>query len=292
MDVGRPTIKRWLAFLAVVHLSTLHAQANEVCHFAGTTDYAGQLSVTSNVTTQAATGTTTVDVAANFTATPVPLIHIRYLMEEISIWNSDELQRLAVNSRYIVDGYVVRQEWDVFDRGTTGLEAYRVQGKTLDDFKHKHPAFVRHWDPAGFGRPWLQDYPAAGAERRRDLDLPAAPVQPGLRSPLALAFYWSRRLPRSGQTLLVFLPGFKKDKHLDVTIVAGPRRDGRQLWQTSVLYAALSETHPAIAKAWISTDGHLLQLAGSVQSGFYTGEGSIRETGCEGTAEPSRAPGG
>ncbi len=273
-------------------LTTVNARANEVCRFAGTTDYAGRLTVTAAVNPEVATGTTTVDVAANFIATPVPLIHIRYLMEEISIWKADELQRLAVNSRYIVNNFVVRQEWDVFDRGTAGLKAYRVQGKTLDDFKHKHPAFVRHWDPASFGQPWLQDYPEAHAERRRDLDLPAAPIQPDLRSPLALAFYWTRRMPVSGQTLSVFLPGFKKDKRLDVTIAAGPRRDGRQLWQTSVRYAALSETQPSTATAWISPDGHLLQLAGTVQSGYYTGQGVIRETGCEGAAEPMRAQGG
>ncbi len=277
----------------MAHLSTLSARANEVCRFAGTTDYAGRLIVTATVNPEAATGTTTIDVAANFIATPVPFIHIRYLMEEISIWKSDELQRLAVNSRYIVNTFVVRQEWDVFDRVTAGLQAYRVQGKTLDDFKHKHPAFVRHWDPASFGQPWLQDYPEARAERRRDLDLPAAPNQPDLRSPLALAFYWTRRMPVGGQTLSVFLPGFKKDKHLDVTIAgAAPRRDGQQLWQTSVRYAALSETQPSTARAWISADGHLLQLAGSVQSGYYTGQGVIRQLGCDGTTEPSHAQGG
>jgi len=89
--------------------------------------------------------TTTVDVIGRFTATPIPFVHINYLMEEISTWKSDQLQSVAVNSRYIVDSHIVRQEWDLFDRGTDGLEAYRLQGKTLDDFRRKYPAFVRHW---------------------------------------------------------------------------------------------------------------------------------------------------
>ncbi len=151
-----------------------------------------------------------------------------------------------MNSRYIVDGHIVRQEWDLFDRGPDGFEAYRLQGETLADFRRKYPAFVRHWDPANFGQSWLQDYRLADPERRRDLDLPASSMRPDLRSPLALAFYWSRRIPSSGQAATVFLPGFKKDKSVDLTIAAAePPGNGRQVWQTSIRYSALSRLmHP------------------------------------------------
>jgi hypothetical protein len=267
-------------------LGTITARASEVCHFAGTTDYAGRIGVTTNVNARVTDGTTTVDVIVHFIATPWPFVHIRYLMQEVSTWKSDQLQSVAANSRYLVGGHIVRQVWDLFDRGTDGLEAYRLQGKTLDDVRRKYPAFVRHWEPASFGRPWIQDYRLAGAERRPDLDLPVSSMGTDLRSPLALAFYWSRWIPRSGQAATVFLPGFKKDKRLDLTIgAAEPSHDGQQVWQTSIRYPALGLAHASTAKAWISTDRHLLQLAGSVQSGSYTGDGVIRLEGCDGTAE-------
>jgi hypothetical protein len=289
----RPVIRRCAVCLVAALLGTTTARASEVCHFAGTTDYSGRIEVTTDVNARVTDGTTTVDVIVRFMATPWPLVHIRYLMQEISTWKSDQLRSVATNTRYLVDGHIVRQMWDLFERGPDGLEAYRLQGKTLGDFRRKYPAFVRHWAPANFGQPWVQDYRLAGAERRPDLDLPASSVGPDFRSPLALAFYWSRWIPRSGQAATVFLPGFKKDKRLDLTIgAAEPPRDGQQVWQTSVRYPALSLTHASIAKVWVSTDRHLLQLAGSVQSGSYTGDGVIRLEGCYGTARPPNAAGG
>ena len=79
-------------------------------------------------------GTTTVDVIVQFMATPWPLVHIRYLMQEVSVWKSDQLQSVATNSRYLVGGHIVRQISDLFDRGPAGLEAYRLQGKTSTTF--------------------------------------------------------------------------------------------------------------------------------------------------------------
>lgn len=289
----RPAIRRCAASVVAALLGTITARASEVCQFAGTTDYSGRIGVTSNVNERVTDGTTTVDVIVHFMATPWPFVHIRYLMQEISTWKSDQLQSVAANSRYLVDGHIVRQTWDLFDRSTDGLEAYRLQGKTLDDLRRKYPAFVRHWEPANFGQSWIQDYRLAGAERRPDLDLAASSVGPDLRSPLALAFYWSRRIPRSGQAATVFLPGFKMDKRLDLTIgAAEPSRDGQQVWQTSIRYPALSLAHASTATAWISTDRHLLQLAGSVQSGSYTGDGVVRLEGCDGTAESPNDAGG
>ncbi len=48
----------------------------------------------------------------------------------------------------------------------------------------------------------------------------------GLSSPLAMAFYWIRWLPRGGDEVPVFLPGFKADKLVDVPV--GPASAG---WQ-------------------------------------------------------------
>jgi hypothetical protein len=293
LTAGEPVIKRWLAYLVAAQLSVINAHANEVCHFAGTTDYAGQLNVTTTIDTNAMNATTTVDVRGRFTGVPMPYVHLTYLMQEISTWKSDRLLRVAANSRYIVGDTIIRQFWDVFDRGAEGLEAYRLQGKSRDEFQRQHAAFASHWDPASFGQSWLQDYFAAGPDRRRDLDLPAASARPDIRSPLALAFYWSRRIQGDGEAETIFLPGFKKDKRVEMMMTAeGPPHDGQRLWQTSIRYPALSMTDPSIAQARISPDGHLLQITGAVHGGTYTAYGNIRLQGCEGTATFPPAQGG
>ena len=278
---GRSVIKLWPAYLIAAYLSAIPAFAGEVCRFAGTTDYNGQVAVTAITSTNAAEGTTTVDVRLGFKGTPMLFVHTNYLMQEISTWKATRLQSLAVNSRYRVDGRVVRQLWDVFVRGSDGLEAYRLQARAPKEFLRKHPSFAEHANPATFGRPWLRDFWRADPERRRDLDLPASSAVPDIRSPLALAFYWGERLPRTSQAATVFLPGFKKDKSVTLTIgPAGPPSDGAQPWETSVRYPALSMTRASTAEAWVSADGHLLQLAVQVRSGDRTARGIIHQEGC------------
>ena len=200
-------IRPWLAGVAAAHILVSGAHADEICRFAGTTDYAGRVRVTTSARTRAVDGTATVEVTARFNGTPVPFVHVDYLLQETSSWKSGQLLTLGVNSRYIVDGHIVRQQWDMFVRGDAGLEAYRVQGKGLDDFRRRHPGFAGHWDPATFGQRWIPDYQFAGPERRADLDLPDPSARPDVRSPLALAFYWTRQVPRTGRPLRLFCPG-------------------------------------------------------------------------------------
>jgi hypothetical protein len=272
--------------LVAASLCAAHARAGEVCQYAGTSDYDGRIAVTAITNTDAANGTTTVDVRLGFKGTPFPFVHTNYLMQEISIWKATELQTLAVNTRYHVDGHVVREIWDVFVRGSDGLNAYRLQAKTPDEFRSKHPAFVEHWYPAAFGQPWLQDYWRANPERRRDLDLPASSAVPDIRSPLALAFYWGERFPRAAHAATVFLPGFKKDKSVTLTIApAGPPHDGAQPWVTSVRYPALDTNRPSTAEAWVSADRHLLQLTVQVKMQDRSANGVIRLEGCTDTAD-------
>ena len=140
---------------------------------------------------------------------PYSCLEFDYLLEELSIWRGEQLENVAVNSRYLLGHRIVRQQWDEFRRAADGMRGERVQAKTLADFRRRHPGFVQHWDPASFGQPWLRDFPSAPPERRMDLDLHASPLPPALRSPLAMAFYWVRWLPRVGQDVPVFLPGFK-----------------------------------------------------------------------------------
>jgi hypothetical protein len=94
----RPAARRCAVGLVVALLSTINARASEICHFAGTTHYSGRLEVTTNVNSRVTDGTTTVDVITRFIATPWPLIHIHYLMEEISAWKSDQLQSVAAST--------------------------------------------------------------------------------------------------------------------------------------------------------------------------------------------------
>jgi hypothetical protein len=180
----------WLYFAGVIVTSLCKADAfaAEVCRFVGTTDYAGHVTVTTDV---AATGDATrIDVALTFESTTMFWFGVHYLVEEVSTWRAGQLESVAVNSRYLVGEHIVRQQWDEFQRSADSLQAYRVQAKTLADFRRRHPGFVQHWDPATFSQPWLDDYQSASPERRADLDFKGSSLPPGLRSPLAMAFYW------------------------------------------------------------------------------------------------------
>lgn len=245
MAVGKSPVTGMLVAL-VVQLCRADALGAEICHFTGTSDYHGHVAVTTNVA--AAHGVTTVDVAGTFEATTMFWPRIRYLVEEMSTWQNGELQSVAVNSRYSVGDHIVWQQWDYFDRGADGLQAQRVQGKTFVDFRRMHPGLVQHWDPATFGRAWLHDYHLASPERRADLDLKGLPLPSGLRSPLAMAFYWVRLLPRGDQDVPVFLPGFKSDRLLHLKIEAASSTDGTVL-RAPLRYSAFSERPVSIATA-------------------------------------------
>jgi hypothetical protein len=268
-----------LVGVVVGQLYTVKASADEVCRFAGTTDYAGHVAVTTGVAATA--GVTKVDVAVRFEATTILWFHIHYLIEEVSTWQAGELESLAVNNRYFVGNDIIRQQWDEFQRGADGLQARRVQGKTLAEFRRRYPDFVQHWDPATFGRPWLHDYQSTSPERRSDLDLRGSPLPAGLRTPLAMAFYWVRWLPRGGQDVPVFLPGFKSERLVKLGIAAASSGGG-MLWRAPLRYSALSEKPASIAAAWTSPDGYLLKLAFELHAPFGTARGLIHQEGCEG----------
>jgi hypothetical protein len=126
-------------------------------------------------------GITRVDAIGTFEVTTTSRLRIYYLLEGVSSWRDGELQSIAVNGRYLVGDHVVRQ--DDFHRGSGGLQAYRVQGKTFAEFRRQHPKFAQHWDPETFGRPWIRDYQSASPERRTELDLTDSPLSSGLCSP-------------------------------------------------------------------------------------------------------------
>jgi hypothetical protein len=256
------------------------ASAAEVCRFTGRTDYSGRVAVTTVVTD--VRDSTVVDVASTFDSSSMFLFGVHYLLEEVSIWRGNQLQDVAVNSRYLLGHHIVRQQWDQFRRAADGMQAERVQAKTLADFRSQHPGFVQHWDPATFGQPWLRDYPSAPPERRADLDLHVSPVPPTLRSPMAMAFYWVRRLPQAAQDVPVFLPGFKSDRLVEVQVAPAPAATG-MLWHTVLHYSALSEHEPSIAEALVSPDHHLLRIEFQLHTMYGSGRGEIDQQGCDGS---------
>jgi hypothetical protein len=273
-------IRLLLTCISVARLCTIDASASEVCRFSGTTDGAGHVAITTDVA--ATNGATRVEVAMRFETTGMFWLPIHYLVDEISTWRTGEMEGVAVNTRYLVGDHIVRQQWDTFQPGPDGLQAHRVQAKTLADFSLRHPGFVRHWDPATFGSPWLQDYQFAASERRADLDLKTSPLPSGLRPPLAMAFYWVRWLPHGGQDVPIFLPGFKADQLVEVPIAAASSVGG-QVWRAPLHYPALSKKPASTAIALTSSDGHLLQLTFEVHGSFGSARGIIRQQGCEGT---------
>ena len=206
---------------------------------------------------------------------------VHYLVEEVSNWRDGQLQGVAVNTRYLVGDHIVRQQWDNFQRGMDGLRAYRVQAKNLADFRRRHPGFIQHWDPATFGQPWLNDYPAASPERRADLDLRGAPLPAQLRSPLAMAFYWVRWLRPGSEVVPVFLPGFKADRLMELPIASSGSPSGT-LWRASLHYPTLRDSPSSTAQAMISPDRHLLKISFELHTFQGSGIGLITQQGCEG----------
>ena len=268
-----------LALLA--GLAAAPARAVETCRFAGSTSHDGRFAAQTVVSE--ADGLLTVDVTVSLTASAW-LADLQYMGEEISTWRTGVLQSVAVNARTLINGDIKRQQWDVFVRDAGGLRARRVQAKTLADFRQLHPGFVRHWASAAFGQPWLQDYAAAGAARRPDLDSLEPPQ--GLRTPLAFSFYWTRFLPDGGGPTPLFLPGFKHDAR--VSLALGPVEIGQgwRHWKAGLSHPALETGVSSSAAAWVSPDHYLLQLAFDIHTNLGNGQAIIRTQGCKGIQVP------
>jgi hypothetical protein len=277
-------LRAWVILVPAVALVTVAhaAQAGEVCRFEGTTSHAGRVIVRTEVTS--AGGQTTVDVTLSLRATVWWVVGVEYLAEEISTWRQGELASVAVNNRTLSEGRVVRQQWDVFTQGAAGLEGWRVQAKSLAEFRRNHPGFVQHWDPASFGNAWLGDYAGAQPKRRPDLDLVRAATPSdawsGVRTPLAMAFYWMRRLPPGGEV--------KRDARADLAVApASSTGNAVQLWRTSLRHPALTGGTPSEAEAWVSPDRRLLQLTFTIHARQGAANGTVHALGCEGTASTS-----
>ena len=272
----------WLRIALILTATAANAIAEETCLFSGKTDYGGRLNVVEGSST--AGEETKIDVRLQLNATPLPFVHTHYVMEEISSWSQNGIEQVAVNDRYSFDGHIVRQQWDVYNRSADGLLAFRVQGKRSAQFRRQHPDFMQFWDPEMFGKPWLAQYPYSTQARRPDLDLHYDPTR--VRTPLALAFYWLRWLPRQGSTVPLFLPGFKEQKLVNLAI--GPTSDrgtgGASGWRAPIEYPDLSPTRPSTALAWTSVDRHVLQLVFDLHGVEHSARGFLKADGCSSAA--------
>ena len=297
---GRARAAALLAALAAAVCSA-RARAGEVCRFEGTTSHDGRVAVRAEAT-KGADGLTVVDVALTWRGTVWWIFDVAFLGEEITTWRGDALQSVAVNGRTLFDGRATRQQWDLFTPDAAGLQGWRVQAKTLAEFRRKHPGFVAHWDPAAFGAPWLADYAAASPERRPDLDVPRSAMLPGARTPMALAFYWTRALPPGGADVPIVLPGFKRDARSEIAlrpapasapplmpIVAPAGTSAGQRWRAMLRYPTPSPTTTAEAEAVLSPDRHLEQLGFEVHAPAGDAHAVVHALGCEGA--PGNAPG-
>lgn len=79
----------------------------------------------------------------------------------------------------------------------------------------------------------------------------------------------------------IFLPGFKSDQLVEVSIAAVPSARSI-MWQAPLRYSVLSEGPASMARAWTSTDSHLLQLTFEVYEPRGSAQGQLHQEGCEG----------
>ncbi len=125
-------IRLLLTCMSAARLCTIDASASEVCRFAGATDGAGHVAITTDVT--ATNGVTRIEVEMTFETTGMFWLPIHYLVDEISTWRTGEMEGVAVNTRYLVGDHIVRQQWDTFQRSPDGLRLTACRQRRLPIF--------------------------------------------------------------------------------------------------------------------------------------------------------------
>ena len=251
--------------LAVLTLLAPTARA-ETCHYSGAGTYNGRL--TALVITTITSGVKTIDARLQLDATPWRLWPVRFLIQEKSTWLNEVLQSVAVNSRQSSNGTYGRQYWDLFLPTPDGLQAYRIQVKREADLQRRHPAFAHYWNPSTFAQPWEQTFQTANPDRRPDLDLPTAQKPFNLQTPLALALYTARR-PLAGQTIQLFLPGWKKDARLTATLT-----HPNQASPLTVLHPNLTPT------SFIDSTPNPHTLHAQLETPYGSAEATLTQTTC------------
>jgi hypothetical protein len=219
------------------------------------------------------------------------IFQIRYWVEEVSDWQAGVLQSVGLNVRYFVNGRIVRQQWDRFERTGDGFSAWRMQAKTREDFVARYADFAAHWDPAAFGAPWLDAFRAPPAERRPDLDLPPGGAPADLVSPLAEAFYNVRLVPAQAQRVALFLPGNKKQRRADLDVAApAAGGSGAHVWRVPLDSERLGIKPGSVALLTVSASGQLQTITFNLATARHAARGSIDSEGCAGRADGPDVP--
>jgi hypothetical protein len=263
-------------------LAASGARAAETCNYAGSGDYDAQIAITT--VARRSGGDEHVQVLWRLTARALVIFRIRYLVEEVSDWHDGVLQSVGLNVRYFVNGRIVKQQWDLFERQGMGFAAWRVQAKSARILAAEHGELLRLWDPAGFGLPWVAQYRAGHPERRPDLDLHPGEAPPDLTTPFAEAFYRVRREPPHAARVALFLPGNKKEPRPNVAVPAPtPAPGGARVWHVPLGDEKLGMAAESTAAVTVAPDSTLQAIGFHLASGMYTAEGAIRLEGCAGS---------
>ncbi len=249
------------------------AHAMEICTYEGEASYRGHTIVRTEASMEASL--LTLRVTGRLTTSPWRLWDVEYLGDEITTWRDGVLASIATNGRYLVNGAVQRQQWDVYRSGAGGLEDSRAQAKRVRDFSARYPGFAVYWPLSAFGQDWLPGFATAPPDRRPDLDLPHP--SPALRTPLALAFYWVRYLPPDATAVPVFLPGFKRDALVTETV----RRAGNS-WTMPLRHPALGDATMAEA---VVVDHHLRRFRIDAHETLGAGQATLSLVACEGSQD-------
>lgn len=205
---------------------------------------------------------------------------IDYSVDEITEWQGQRLNTVAINLRNIVGSSVSYQKWDRFARNGDAFEGYRAQSKFLHEMQSRFPRLAPLW-AAQLGGNWLPELLASPAERRTDLDLPANLSAPGLRTPLAQALYFVRFQAPTTRNVPIFLAGEKRQKRIDLNLAGQPSADGGVLWRTRIDIGEIRNDPNEPAQVVISRAQELLSLQFRLRHPSGSAAGSMRPVSCQ-----------
>lgn len=250
----------------------------EECVYQGTADHSGKLQVTTQ--TQQKNGELRLRVMLRVQASPL-LWKVDYMADEYTVWKGSELQSIAFNDRFLLNGSVKRKKWDTWSKTSGAFRGFRILAENESELQREHRAFSRHWPERMFGQHWWLDHGQSDPDRESALDLPKNAVTKGLQTPLASVFYWIRFLPRKAQKIPVFILTEKEHKRVDFQLPA-PKKAGADLVWAAPIHAEKFETPQGKpARITLSSSGLLRQIDLSMRHDLGSASGSLKLVGCK-----------
>lgn len=265
-----------ILFFAFLFSSYAHA---ETCFYQGTSDYSGQIEIKTEA--RNLNGLLHLRVVLSFSGRAY-FVRVGQHIDEISVWNGQELQSVSVNQRTVIGGDIKRQQWDHWEKRASGFEGYRIQGKKIQDLIQKHPGFQIHWPLDQFGGIWRPNYQSFRPERRSDLDLPQNLISRGMKSPLASGLYWSRFAVPQAHQVPIFLTGEKGEKVVVLQVPAPQiHSNGAQLWQIPFRFGPLKTATIQPAQILISPERNLDRIHLKIEHDLGSAQSQIVRVSCQ-----------